>query len=162
MQAQPAGKTQIFDREDRRGAGVAPAERVDLPDAVNEFRNMRDNLRERQPLITELLFPVEVMIQRPADLIEADIQHRIAEQHPFALGEVVFAELPGELENAIEDSLVDGGITDGREGKGLLVEQLRDVGGNLVGFLLTLITGVVVGFCSVIGLGFRHSARWQL
>ena len=119
-----AHREQIFDREDRRGAGVAFAKHVDLPNAGNEFRNMRDNLRERQSLITELLFPVKVMIQRPAYLVEADIQHRIAAQYPFALGDIGVAKLPGELEYSLEDAPIDGGITDGREGKGLLVDQL--------------------------------------
>ena len=125
---------EIFDRKDRCGAGVALPEGVDLPDAGNKLGKVTDHLGVIEVLVAELLFIVKVVLQSALDFRETHIEDRLTTQYPFFLGNVAVAKSAGELEDTFKDPSVNGSQTGGGEGESLFVEQLGNVGRNLVSF----------------------------
>ena len=99
---------QILDGENGCGAGVALAEGVNLPNTRNEARQMQYDFVHSQAFVAEVFFLVYVIIQSHSQVLPSTVEHGVATQHPFLLGDVIVAQLAGMLKHSFEDTPMDG------------------------------------------------------
>jgi len=141
---------QILDGKNRRGAGVALAKDMDLPNAGNELAKVLDNLVDAQPLVREILFLGEIIVQRFLEEPSIRIKDRIAVEHPLLFGDVVFAELARMLEHAFKKALVNTGEIERRKIESPLTQNLRDMARHLVSFFRIVLVRIIIRFGLVI------------
>ena len=79
----------------------------------------------RQPIIRELLFGSEVLIQRISDTVPIRIDYGVAVQHPLFLGDIVLPYLTGAVKYTLKQSAVNGEPLDRRELKRFFTQKLR-------------------------------------
>ena len=79
-----------------------------------------------QTLIGELFFSGKIVIQRILDTVPVRIDHGVAVQYPFFLGDVVLSNLSRVTEHAFKQSAVDGEPLGGGELEGFFPQRLCD------------------------------------
>lgn len=91
-----------LDDKNGRGARVALAEGVNLPNTRGESGNVPGHLQLRQPLVGEGALLLEIIFEGFGDDVPRRVAYRIALQNPFVLCDVVSAIGAGLLQKALE------------------------------------------------------------
>ena len=102
-----AKRPQVLYREDARRARIAFAECMNLPDICYESREMRYGLLWGKSPVGEIALALKLIFQRRGNPFRAFIANGILLQYPFAFGDVVVANLPGELVYTEKEFAVD-------------------------------------------------------
>ena len=84
-------RPQVLDGKDGRRTRIAFTKRVNLPDAGDEPREMRDEAALPAVRIRILALPVEIIVKRTLDHGRMTVCHRLASQYPFALAKIDLA-----------------------------------------------------------------------
>ena len=138
----------ILDHKHGGGKGISLAEGVNLPNVGGEFRQMLHHRIYRQALIGELFFGSKIIVQRILDTVPARIDHGIAVQHPFFLGDVVLPNLSGVVEYTLKQPAVDGEPLGGGKLEGFSTSNFAILAETMSASLVSFSISVRVVRCS--------------